>query len=146
MYEGKYSGAMQPMVHYIPLAKDFSNWEEVVRRFGDRELRREMTENAHRDLIDSGRYSYPEFIDHFDRELIAAGFHPAKDPAAVDVSGSVEQRRGRVSPATRLRLLIDTPFRGRRTVLKLLRLGKLRRAVERWRYRRWEAAMRSRNE
>ena len=31
---------MEPMVHYIPLEKDFSNIDEVLRRFRDREFRR----------------------------------------------------------------------------------------------------------
>jgi hypothetical protein len=146
MYEGRYASAMQPMVHYIPLAKDFSNWAEVVQRFRDSSLRRELTENAHRDLIESGRFSYRAFVDDFDRELIEAGFRPTKDSAVVGPAGLVEQRRGRVRPATRIQLLIDTPFPGRRALLKLLPLGKLRRAVERRRYRRWEAAMRSRND
>ena len=30
LYEGEYSGAMQPGVHYIPLAKDFSNFDDVL--------------------------------------------------------------------------------------------------------------------
>ena len=29
LLEGKYSGVMRPMVHYIPLKKDFSNFDEV---------------------------------------------------------------------------------------------------------------------
>ena len=29
LFEGPYSGAMEPMVHYIPLRKDYSNFDEV---------------------------------------------------------------------------------------------------------------------
>ena len=35
LYEGHYSGVMEPMRHYIPLRKDFSNFDEVVERFRD---------------------------------------------------------------------------------------------------------------
>jgi len=37
------------MVHYIPLKKDFSNFEEVMRMYRDESLRRELTENCYRD-------------------------------------------------------------------------------------------------
>ena len=32
LFEGRYSEAMEPMVHYIPLKKDFSNLDEVLER------------------------------------------------------------------------------------------------------------------
>ncbi|MEK7449087.1 MAG: hypothetical protein AAB019_06345, partial [Planctomycetota bacterium] len=58
LFEGKYSGIMRPMVHYLPLKKDFSNFDEVVKQFKNKSLWREITENAYNDLIASGRYSY----------------------------------------------------------------------------------------
>jgi hypothetical protein len=76
LFEGRYSGAMEPMVHYIPLRKDFSNFDEVVASFKDPALRRELTANAHRDLIASGRYSYRTFIESFDRDMAEAGLEP----------------------------------------------------------------------
>lgn len=83
LFEGKYSGVLEPMVHYIPLKKDFSNFDHVIRMFKDKQLRRELTENAYRDLIASGRYSYRRFIEDFDQELLAAGFQP--DMAIEDI-------------------------------------------------------------
>jgi len=82
MFEGAYQGILQPMVHYIPLKKDFSNFEEVLRLFLDRDVRRELTANAYRDLIASGRYSYRSFIEAFDDELLRAGLSPELSPAA----------------------------------------------------------------
>ena len=76
LFEGEYSGIMQPMVHYIPLRKDFSNFEEVIEMFKDRELRLKLTDTAYRDLIGSGRYSDRSFIESFDDELINSGFEP----------------------------------------------------------------------
>lgn len=76
LFEGKYSGILQPMVHYIPLKKDFSNFERVIHSFRDSELRKELTENAYRDLIASGKYSYQHFIETFDEELLALGLSP----------------------------------------------------------------------
>jgi hypothetical protein len=73
LFGGKYSDILQPMVHYIPLKKDFSNFHEVIRLFSDTSVRRELTDNAYRDLIASGKYSYQKFIQEFDDHLIAAG-------------------------------------------------------------------------
>jgi hypothetical protein len=73
LFEGGYSGLMQPMRHYIPLRKDLSNFDEVIEQFRDRQLRAELTENAHADLIASERYTYERQIEMFDRNLIEAG-------------------------------------------------------------------------
>jgi hypothetical protein len=76
LFEGHYQGILSPMVHYIPLKKDFSNFDEVIRMFHNPLLRKELTENAYRDLIASGRYSYQQFIKEFDANLEAAGHQP----------------------------------------------------------------------
>ena len=73
LFEGWYSGILKPMVHYIPLKKDFSNFDEVIAMFRDESLRRELTDNAYRDLIASGQYSYQQFIKSFDRNLLDIG-------------------------------------------------------------------------
>ena len=77
LFEGDYSGIMQPMVHYIPLKKDFSNFDEVIRMFKDKPFRQQIAGNACRDLIESGKYSYKRFINDFDSQLAEAGFEPS---------------------------------------------------------------------
>lgn len=76
LFEGRYSGLMQPMVHYIPLKKDFSNFDEVIRLMRDDEVRQRLTENAYHDLIASGKYTYRRFTEGFDQDLLQAGFAP----------------------------------------------------------------------
>jgi len=73
LFEGRYSGIMQPMVHYIPLKKDFSNFDEVIRLFRNRDMRHQLTDNAYRDMIASGTYSYRSFIESFDEHLFDKG-------------------------------------------------------------------------
>jgi hypothetical protein len=147
LYEGTYSGILKPMVHYIPLAKDFSNWDDVVRRFRDQGLRRELTHNAYHDLIETGQYSYRAFVESFDAELAAAGFIPRLDAKRAETITVRVTRDGRRAKRSSLvRRAIDFPFPGRRAlkrVLKPLGLGKMRRAVGRWRYRRWQRSLRS---
>jgi hypothetical protein len=88
LYEGEYSGAMQSGVHYIPLAKDFSNFDDVVAALRDPEQRRRVTSRAHEDLIASGRYSYAAFVAQVDQELLDAGLTPdvAPERAAIDAA------------------------------------------------------------
>jgi hypothetical protein len=73
LFEGRYAGLLEPMVHYIPLRKDFANLDEVLARFRDADLRAELTENAHRDLIASGALSHERFVAEVDEDLAAAG-------------------------------------------------------------------------
>ncbi len=92
LFEGRYSGIMRPMEHYIPLKKDFSNWNEVVALFSDASLRYRLTERAYVDLIASGRYTYQRFIEAFDENLRLAGRTPAirmrRDPVQDILHGS----------------------------------------------------------
>ncbi|MBN2298867.1 MAG: glycosyltransferase [Deltaproteobacteria bacterium] len=66
LFEGKYSGVIQPDIHYIPLKKDFSNVDEVLEKLDDLEFLEEMTGKAYEDVIASGNYSYRHFIEEFD--------------------------------------------------------------------------------
>jgi hypothetical protein len=90
LFEGRYSGAMQPMEHYIPLAKDYSNIDRVLELIQDPVVRRELTENAYRDLIASGEWSYGRLLDSLDETLAdEAGLRGPPSPAdaaAVDAA------------------------------------------------------------
>lgn len=76
LFEGRYSGLMEPMQDYIPLRKDFSNFDEVIDAFRDSDVRRRLSSNAFRHLISSGEWSYTRFVRQFDETLIAAGVDP----------------------------------------------------------------------
>lgn len=89
LFEGRYSGILEPGRHYIPLAKDFSNLDDVLRRFRDPAVRREIVHNAHHDLIASDAFSYRRFVQAFDWTLAREGVSP----------------RGSIVGATRIRLM-----------------------------------------
>jgi hypothetical protein len=98
LFEGEYSGVMQPGVHYLSLAKDFSNFDDVVDALKDSGVRRDVTDRAHEDLIASGRYGYAHFVELLDAELIAAGLRAHGDGAAMQRllrRGSGRRRLGR---------------------------------------------------
>ena len=62
LFEGRYSDVARPDVHYIPLAKDFSNVEAVLTRLDDIEALDAMAGRAHAELVASGRYGYRAFV------------------------------------------------------------------------------------
>lgn len=65
-FEGEYSGVMQANEHYIPLATDFSNIDEVFKKLEDVAYLRALTDRAYRHVIESGRYTYRGFVQKFD--------------------------------------------------------------------------------
>jgi hypothetical protein len=89
LFEGHYSGVMKPMVHYIPLRKDFSNLDAVLEMCRDDALCRTLTDNAHRDLIASGEYGYERFVAGVDATVTAARGAKSRPPA----TEAIVQRR-----------------------------------------------------
>lgn len=61
LVEGDYNGVLVPWKHYIPLRRDFGNLDETLHLIKDDALRADITENAYRDVVGSGAYSYREF-------------------------------------------------------------------------------------
>jgi hypothetical protein len=91
-FEGGYSGVIQPDLHFIPLKKDFSNVDEVLARLEDVPALVAMTDRAYRDVIDSGRYSYPAFIERFDTIVESRVWRPAR--AEIISAPLLRRRRG----------------------------------------------------
>ncbi len=69
LFEGRYSGVLRPMEHYIPLKKDFSNLEEVFKTFLSPSDRNRIVESAFSDLIQSRKYDYGSFVASVDRDI-----------------------------------------------------------------------------
>jgi hypothetical protein len=108
LFEGEYSGVLAPMVHYVPLRKDFSNFDEVVALISDDAAREEIVENAHSDLIRSGEYSYERFVAGVDEDLLAAGLDPAPQPSQT-IEAALRQGRARRRLRTEVRYMSVKP-------------------------------------
>ena len=78
LVEGDYSGVLRAGEHYIPIAKDLSNVEEVLDRLQSGDERERIVENAHRDIVESGRYTYRGLVEQVEGESGLAG---ARGPA-----------------------------------------------------------------
>lgn len=81
LFEGNYSGVIQPWVHFIPLKKDFSNVDEVFSALEDIPNLAAMTYRAYDDVIVSGKYHFRNFIGILDEHIAktgpqAKGFEP----------------------------------------------------------------------
>ena len=76
LYPGEYSGRLEAWRHYIPLAKDHSNMDEVVAALGDGSLINEMTERAYCEVASARENTYAAFVEDVDR-AIAAAFDPS---------------------------------------------------------------------
>ena len=117
LFEGNYSGIMQPMVHYIPLKKDFSNFQSVMEMLQDETLCQVLTETAHADMIAAGRYSYQNFIAAFDDGLERAGLFPCPDSRDTARIAQLLERGMRFRKIReRWRSLLHRPFPGRRAL------------------------------
>jgi len=104
LFEGRYSGAMEPMRHYIPLKKDYSNIDDVLERARDPLLRRELAENAYADLIASGEWSYARLMERVDAVLREAGLEPR--PATPEARRAVRASLDRELPQRRRRRVL----------------------------------------
>jgi hypothetical protein len=85
LIEGEYNGILQPGKHYIPLARDYSNLEQVVHIIEEDTGRATMVDRAYNDIVASGRYSYRSFVEAVIRTSISDA---AQRTTTVDPSGA----------------------------------------------------------
>jgi hypothetical protein len=93
LFEGGYSGVMEPWRHYVPLRKDFSNIGEVVSAIRQPELLQALADRAYREIAMNPRYSYRQFIAGLDG-AIEAEFRSRSKPAAARPYTRAEYRAG----------------------------------------------------
>ncbi len=63
LVESTYNGILKPWVHYIPIKKDFSNVDEVLELVQNDTKREEIVNNAYRDIVESGLWTYHGFVN-----------------------------------------------------------------------------------
>lgn len=65
-YPGEYSGRLIPWRHYVPLAKDHSNLEEVIETIRNPEKAERIIEAAYREVACDPANSFRAMVEHFD--------------------------------------------------------------------------------
>jgi hypothetical protein len=63
LVEGEYNGVLRPHEHYIPLARDFSNLDQVFEKMDDEAGRLAMVDRAYRDVVASGDFTYRRMVE-----------------------------------------------------------------------------------
>ena len=58
LLEGDYNGILEPDVHYLSVRHDWSNLDEVLRRFRDPHTRRDVTDAARRHVLAAHTYAH----------------------------------------------------------------------------------------
>jgi hypothetical protein len=108
LLDGDYNGVLVPWRHYLPLKKDFSNFDEVMRAFNDPATRGAVVETAFRELVASGAYSYRTFVAGFDEALVEdSGWRgPRREADARAEQRAIRSREAWRQRAARARLAL----------------------------------------
>ena len=70
LIDGEYDGVLEPGRHFIPLRRDFSNLDEVLETMRRDEDRERIVETAYREIVASGDWSYPRFVERLEETTV----------------------------------------------------------------------------
>jgi glycosyltransferase involved in cell wall biosynthesis len=98
LYEGEYSGILQPHRHFVPLRRDLANLDHAIEIMRDERKRREITSAAFEEIIGNPLYRYDAFVMQVDEAI----------EAALQEKGRLKQRHGARS-SDRPRALVLMP-------------------------------------
>jgi len=112
LYEGRYSDAMVPWRHYVPLRKDHSNMDEVVGVLRDPARWQDIVDRAYEEVALNSRYTFREMVRQFDdvvdrcaatlpRRLKTLYTEATFSTAILGVRGMVNRHSGAVSTVGR---------------------------------------------
>lgn len=69
LFEGAYSGILKRDRHFIPLKKDFSNFDEVLAKLADSPGLQAMADRTYAEIACDPSYSYKAFVERVDSVL-----------------------------------------------------------------------------
>jgi len=69
LFEGKYSGILKPHRHYIPLKKDFSNFDYIIKKINDPHGLQKMADIVYEEIALNPKLSYQNFIKKVDKVI-----------------------------------------------------------------------------
>jgi hypothetical protein len=88
LIEGNYNEILQPGKHYIELKQDFSNLDQVLETLKDENLRWKIVEQAYQDIVQSGLYTYRNFVSSIFTPTLAG---QRKSPANFQIAFALIQ-------------------------------------------------------
>jgi len=69
MFPGEYSGVCKSDIHYIPLEKDFTNFDDVILKLKNNDYLQELADRTYNDLIASNLFSQHIFSNLVSNEI-----------------------------------------------------------------------------
>jgi hypothetical protein len=127
---GRYSGLIEADTHYIPIAEDFTNLDEVFRRIADTEAIQAMADRAHADLVATEAHTSQRNIERIVQAIQArseryTSIRPVFDhPDAVDFFPP-SPGSALIEEPTPLPRLLKRPWRERRFLSTLFAMARL---------------------
>jgi hypothetical protein len=79
LLKGDYNGVFKPWLHYIPVERDYSNIDSVLDAIADHALVEKIADQAYRDIVASGRWSYAAFVRDIEASVIEAAQVKARE-------------------------------------------------------------------
>ncbi len=89
LFEGGYSGILEPGRHFIALKKDFSNFDTVCNNIRDHRYLQTITDRAYAEVAQNPRYAFSEFVKDFEAgisEVMAEKGIKPKGCSIVDIA------------------------------------------------------------
>jgi hypothetical protein len=90
--EGEYNGILLPGRHYIAVKEDFSNLEEVLKEIKRDALRKQIVETAYQEIVESGKYTYRQFVDFVISRSLPVAVRSGNKPLSVKAYYSIVHR------------------------------------------------------
>ena len=69
LFEGNYSGVLEPGRHFIVLKKNFSNFDDVLVKLKDHTYLQELADRTYREVALDSRWRYEAFIGYVDQVI-----------------------------------------------------------------------------
>ena len=98
LVEGRYSGALEPERHYIPVKPDLSDLDEALERAQDAELLERIASQAYEEVYRRGRWSSQRLTETLDRLVPAQAPRRPLGAAARVAGAQAEVERVAVAP------------------------------------------------
>jgi len=113
LIEGRYSGALEPERHYIPLRRDFSNLPDVLDRLQDHAALARIAQTAYDEVYLPGAYDLERYADGI-RALIPKRSSPSMPQHAVQVADDVAGKAREAASRAAVGLAVMTRRSARR--------------------------------
>jgi hypothetical protein len=132
LIEGDYNGILQADKHYIPVKKDFSNIADVIEKIKNVEYCQQIADNAYRDIVESGRYTYRGFVRKV-LEHVSQFINPIHNSSSFSEKFFLKLLRIRIAATDTISPVIFVLYKFSLKTAKLIFPSNIRRKIKKYR-------------